>query len=457
MLIPMGQTRMPGRMSRRTAESVLRLAILFLFLTFAHAVELTSFRTPYSRVTTNDVYFYSGSSFSSSAVSDSLSSYSDFRVGSSWQWFTETRSDPRGWSLNQGLWLSWHGFHGSWSWEPRTHGFLDVDEEVKVNWQRYLGRSDFLVNLAPSASLHPRAIFDTSLNEASIEGDADVKLGIGYGRFRDAWPLAKAIRLVGILRDCNLLEEEPKEGPLMKLADFIANSWRLFYAHDRSAKFYYDSLQVILLDARVLRQPLPAYALMKLDDELTVGFDTREFGSQLLLGVAGDVYDAFTYMPARGERRSSTENYLAPFDPLQPTAEYRYARPIGLRWVTGADFEYQLTPSADTPTHTLNCNVTGSYQLSNRLLADANLNVSAEGRYAHGTFANPTVNADGQVNGGFHYYLADRLIVSASVGVEHRRWLVGTGQRQPESEVFFGFKIGAGPQWSHEPTPTFEP
>jgi hypothetical protein len=243
----------------------------------------------------------------------------------------------------------------------------------------------------------------------------------------------------------------------MKLADFISGSWRLFYAHDRSAKFYYDSLEVILREARILKQPLPAYALMKLDDALTVGFDKREFGSQLLLGARGSFSGAFTYFPARGQRNASTEHFFEPFTSPRPTAEYRYARPIGLRWVTGADFKYELAPARDTPTHTLSSAMTGSYQLSNRLLADVKLSLGARGRHALGTFANPTVSATGGLSGGLHYYLADRLILSASVGVNHSRWLVGSTQPPPESEVFFGFNLGAGPQWAYESPPRFEP
>ena len=453
----MGQERVSGRASRVTqAAAVLSLAILVVVLSSARAIELTSFRTSYSRVTTSDVGFYSGSSLLSSIVSDTPYSYSEFGVSPSWHWFTKTESDPRDWSLSQWLRLGWHGSQGAWPSAHRTDGFLYITEEVDLNWQQYLGRSDFLVCLAPSVGLHPYARFDSGLAEVGLHGSGDVKLGIGYGRFRDAWPLAKAIRLVSILRDCNLLESEPREGPLLKLADFISSSWRLFYAHDRAAKFYYDSLEVILLEARVLKQPLPAYVLMKLDDALTVGSDTREFGSRVLIGSSGSFLGSYEYTPARGQTPADSHGFLRRSIAF-PYIEYRYARPIGLRWVTGADFRYDLAPAADTPIHTANVKASGSYQLTNRLLVGVSFAAKSVGRHALGTFANPTVSLASGISGNFQYYLTDQLSVKVSVGVSDERSLVGNPVASSKSRVFFGCSVGAGPQWSGEQSPVFEP
>lgn len=457
LLIPMLRTRMPRRTSRVAAGPVARLAILFVFLTIARAIDLTSFRTPYARVTTNDVSFYSGSDLLSSTVSDTPYSRSEFRVGPAWHWFTQTQSDPRNWSLDGRFDLSWYGYQELWHSERQASRELRGTEEVSLAWQEYLGRSDFLVSFAPDIMLNPTARFDSGLTVIGAGCNGWGELDIGYGRFRDAWPLAKAIRLVSILRDCGVLENEPKEGQLMELADFISSSWRLFYAHDRAAKFYYDSLEVILLEDRVIREPLPAYVLMNLDDALTVGFDEREFGSQVIVGTSADFLDEFSYTPARGHGNATTHNYFKKPGVPHPTAEYQYARPIGLRWSTAADFKYELAPAADTPTHTLNIGMTGSYQVSNRLLADVNLTFSARGRHALGTFANPTVSATGGLSGSFHYYLADRLILTASLGVVRSGPLVGLAMLQPQSRVSFGFGLGAGPQWLYEPTPMFEP
>jgi hypothetical protein len=452
-----------GRRSRAfgSTGAQFRAAALFvsvlLLSAVGSAIDLTSFRTPYSRVTTSDISFYSGSSLLSSTVLDTPYSRSDLWIGPYWHWFTQTQSDPRNWFLDERFDLFWDGSQELWHSERQTNRELRADEEVNLNWQEYLGRSDFLVSLTPDVMLTPSARFDSGRTVIGVGCIGTGGLSIGYGRFRDAWPLAKAIRLVGILRDCNLLEEEPKEGPLLKLADFIANSWRLFYAHDRAAKFYYDSLEVILLEDRILREPLPAYALMKLDDELTVGFDQREFGSQLLLGAFGSLVDYFHCIPAHGQTGASFQNHLVKPDSPHPHAEYRYARPIGLRWVTGADLYYELVPERRALTHTLNCALAGSYQVSNRLLVDISLRLYGNGRYALDTLASPVVGEYSSLIGGFHYYLADRLVFSASAGVSDAHQLVGEGGHEPRTEVFFGFGIGAGPQWFGEPTPVFEP
>jgi hypothetical protein len=97
-------------------------ALLLPALSIAPAIELTSFRTPYSRVTTNDVSFYSGSSLLSSTVLDTPYSRSDFWIGPYWHWFTQTQSDPRNWFLDERFDLFWDGSQELWHSERQTTG-----------------------------------------------------------------------------------------------------------------------------------------------------------------------------------------------------------------------------------------------------------------------------------------------------------------------------------------------
>jgi hypothetical protein len=330
----------------------------------------------------------------------------------------------------------------------RSSDDLQVEEKFKLDWMEYLRGSDFMLGAVPKVDLWPQVQLNSrsGYTRISLPGSAELALGLGYGRFRDAWPLAKAIRLIGILRDCDVLESEPKIGPLTRLADFISSSWKLFYAHDRAAKFYYDSLETILLDARVITGPLPAYVLMRLDDSLTVGFDAREFGSRLVVGPVGILAGNLTFYPAHGGETSEVYRGISKF--WGTRVEYDFARPIGLRWTTGATGKYELDWQDGSTYHSLTAALTATYQIANRLMADFEAGLSGRAEVARGLGSTSTMTANGNASLGFQFYVTDRLLLKTTLGSDFFRRYAQRKFSSPQSQLFLQIDVAAGPERS---------
>jgi hypothetical protein len=419
--------------------------VLFALATSAVAVDLTSFRVPYTHITTNDISFWGNSYVGSYATSDTAMSFTSISLRPGWSLFTKTAGESREWTLRQELGLNYELDHRAGEARNGSFSYFTLDEYENLDSKLYLGRTDCFGAVSQSIWLTPEvnSWVDSQRTVVDISGSGDVSLGVGYGRFRDAWPLAKAIRLIGILRDCDVLESEPRIGPLMKLADFISGSWKLFYAHDRSAKFYYDSLETLLLEARVITKPLPAYVLMKLDDDLMVGSDTREFGSQVFVGAEGAFDGELQYIPGRDSdlwHRVSWKQLS-----LSPCVDYRFARPLGLRWTTGAEGKYSLVGVPDSLFQSLTVDLNGSYQLTNRLLVDADVGGSGQVRHEIKSFSRGTFGSLCQASLGLGYYLTDRLLLNATAGAHYFIPRPGAPPSNHRSDVYCGLTIRAGP------------
>jgi hypothetical protein len=449
----MGQERVSERASRVTqAAAVLSLIVPFVVLSSAQAIELTSFRTPYAQLTTNNVGFSVSTDYFSRAVPDTSWASSLTYIRPGWNLFTKTASESREWFVSHNLSIDgelWHQLNrgGDFSFHR-----VRLREDLASGWRQYFGGTDLFASAALSAFVWPDFYGngDTTVRGIEASGNGDLSLGVGCGRVRDAWPLAKAIRLLGILRDCGVLENEPREGPIIEVADFISRSWRLFRAHDRDAKYYYDSLETLLLGAQLITEPLPAYVLMKLDDGLMIGSDKREFGSRVFLGVEG-AFDG-KLDPFRPGRDTNPWRHISWTDLyLFPCLEYRFARPFGLRWTSGAGAKYLFYDISDTVHHSLKLELTGAYDLTNRLQVSADLNCDAAMRYGVRQPVSPAFSVSSDGSAGLGYYVADRLLLFASAGV--RFFLPYPNRELPphsrQSEVYFGFSLRTGPEWSH--------
>jgi|GEM_PF-1609214 len=448
---------MPVRVCRVTALPAALFVALLAFSSRVVAVDLTSFRTPYAHLTATSFGFSVSSDYLSHAVPDTFWSSSETSVCPSWELSTKTESDSRDWFVKHNLWIDGE----LWGQQSRLGGFYDhrvrLQEDFASGWRQYFGGTDLFASSALSAFVWPDFYGnrDTAVRRVEAQGRGGLSFGVGYGRIRDAWPLAKAIRLIGILRDCGVLENEPREGPVTALADLISRSWRLYWAHDRNAKYYYDSLETLLLGDQLTTEPLPAYVLMKLDDDLMIGSDKREFGSRVFLGVEG-AFDGelARFRPGRDSNPwqyvSWTELYLV------PCLEYRFARPFGLRWTSSAGAKYLFYDISDTVHHSLKLELTGAYDVTNRLQVSADLICDAAMRYGARQPVWPafSVSSDGSL--GLSYYVAERLALHASAGAYF--FLPYPGREAPprsrQSDVHIEFGLRTGPEWSrYAPAP----
>jgi hypothetical protein len=191
---------------------------------------------------------------------------------------------------------------------------------------------------------------------------------------RDAWPLYKAACLARILEEEGALTHRLSDDELSDLGGFISRSWKLFYEHERAAKFYYDSLEQWLMHAEAITEPLPAYTLFRLDEAPLIGSDERRFGMR-------------GFLTANLQARRQSQSYdLTDTAWTELDTSFRrsyqvgweYSGLSGLRWTYGASAAYVL-PWPRLPDsvmrHQLMLAGSASYDITDRLVASYGIHV----------------------------------------------------------------------------------
>lgn len=239
---------------------------------------------------------------------------------------------------------------------------------------------------------------------------SNAELGVGYGRMRDAWPLYRAARLSRILKEEGVLVREMSDDDLRDLGGFLSRSWKLFYAHERAAKFYYDSLEQWLMHAGAIHEPLPAYTLFRLDETPLIGSDTRRFGMR----------GFFTAnVQANRQSRSYDLNDTA-WNELDTSFRrsyqvgWEFSGLRGLRWSYGASAAYVLPWPAlpdSAMRHQLVLAGSASYDITDRLVASYGIDVDpffspAPQSNWDNHFSLPSTHTL-----GFSYYVSERFAV----------------------------------------------
>lgn len=429
---------------------------VLLLVAVGSAIDLTTFRTSRARVTSSDLFFSGSSNLGSFQTAETAGRWLYADIAPSWSWFSSTISDRQYLRLDQNLGLGAGHDRITTGSESREYDYLQASETFSEDWNQYLGQTGFFAGL--SSMLYPWTHLelrpDTGLVrvESGIYGDA--LLGVGYGHMRDAWPLAKAIRLLGILRDNDLIADEPRQGGVQAVADFISRSWRLFYVHDRSARFYYDSLEAVLFANGIIRHELPAYVLMKLDDNLMLGSDTREFGSRFFVGGILGYMGAIDYWRHPGG--TPTGRWSTTWAYVHPDLEYHFARPFGMRWTTDAEITDEIRYPGDTLRHTIFLGLNCAYEITNRLRAYAGFNLNGLVRHAYRSLGTPLFTGHGGPSAGFDYYVSNRLVLKAGADYYHRYIAPGDTVSFPRSLLRLSLSISVGPQWRSSPVRGFE-
>ncbi|UCG43083.1 MAG: hypothetical protein JSU73_00255 [candidate division WOR-3 bacterium] len=284
-----------------------------------------------------------------------------------------------------------------------TDLFLTGGARGSTGWERHERRAD-IPALSSSRWLH-------------LQGNA----GVGYGRVRDAWPLLKAVRVSDILQDEGVLDRALTPDELQDLAGFISRSWRLFLAHERPAKHYYDSLEHYLRRAGAIRRSLPARALMRLDEELFVGSYERPFGWRAWATVAGWTELAHEYVT--GEDTSELATTEGDFE-FEAGADY--ARPVGLNWLFTGTVSYRLHEVEESRyvniyPYEFRLGAAASWQALDRLSVDLGLNACPVYRFTEYLTYRPTppshhLETPFSLAAGISYYAAEHLRIVAGVG-----------------------------------------
>ncbi len=238
----------------------------------------------------------------------------------------------------------------------------------------------------------------------------DAQAGLGYGRMRDAWPLYRAVRLVRILEEEKVLTHQLSDAELRDLGELVSRSWKLFYAHERAAKFYYDSLEAWLLHSGAIREPLPAYTLFRLDETAVIGSDQRRFGMRGF--ITADVAGFFL-----SERHDLTDTAWTVLDTsIRPSYRigWEFGGLGGLRWSYGASAAYFLPwpvmPDSGVR-HRAALAGTAAYDITDRLVAGYELDLEPAYRVAVARGAYARISLPAVQTATFSYYASERFAV----------------------------------------------
>jgi hypothetical protein len=238
----------------------------------------------------------------------------------------------------------------------------------------------------------------------------NAELGVGYGRMRDAWPLYRAARLTRILKEEGVLVRELSDDDLRDLGGFLSRAWKLFYAHERAAKFYYDSLEQWLMHAGAIREPLPAYALFRLDETPLIGLDTRRFGMR-------GFFTANVQARRQSQSYDLTDTAWTELDTsssrsFQVGCEFSGLR--GLRWSYGASAAYVLPWPALPDSgmrHQLVLAGSASYDITDRLVASYGLDLQPFHQAPASPGGTAHISLPSEQTLMFSYYLSERFAV----------------------------------------------
>ena len=238
----------------------------------------------------------------------------------------------------------------------------------------------------------------------------DGQVGVGYGRMRDAWPLYKAARLARILEEEGALTHQLSDDELRDLGGFLSRSWKLFYAHDRAAKFYYDSLEQWLMHAGAIREPLPAYTLFRLDETPLIGSDARRFGMRGFFTADVDAHyrrESFDVTDTAGTAldTSSSRSFQVGWE---------FNGLSGLRWSYGVSASYVLPWPREPDSgmqHQLALAGSASYDVTNRLVASYDLGARPLYQVPPAPGGTARLSLPSVHTLMFSYYLSERLAV----------------------------------------------
>jgi hypothetical protein len=326
---------------------------------------------------------------------------------------------------------------------------LDWNVNPALSWRLYLPKSDAFVETNGSLD----ADFVSSADDASVrhvrviqwQASGEGGIALGYGRMRDAWPLAKAVRIADILAEEGALDHKLSDDELRELAGFISRSWKLFYAHDNYARYYYDSLSAYLARTRAIERPLLAYVLFRLD-ESQLGYFYRPFGWRAYVEISGS---------GNAEAATVTENDFTEHSShlggsSRSDVGLQYARLFGLRTIVTGELEYTL-PWPITlrgwHRHIVNAQAQASYIVTDRFSASLSAFYNWTDAFAYSPGLSPFFEYEGRASAEVRYYLADRFWLSGSAGWSASGGADNTDGRWVQRVPGRTFSVGAEIRW----------
>jgi hypothetical protein len=429
--------------------------LLLAVVSIAAGIDLATFRTSYARTASSSFDLFADWRGYWADLPQQKEEIHDLTLNPCVNWASIMRSDAADFELGVGsnvyLDLS-QNLRRDPTYLPSRSAALRWTVDPEATWRYYLWQSDAFAQ----ASGNLRAWF---LKEAQDDSSAAHycctawyaeprgRLAFGYGRIRDAWPLAQALRIADVLEQEGVLAHALSDDELQALAGFISRSWKLFYAHDHAARYYYDSLAVCLTKTGAIDRPLPVYALFRLG-EYQAGDFYRPFGWRAYAEIGGS---ASVDIKTLAEYGSAT-HYSHAHGSGSSRLVLEYARLFGPRTIITTDLAYTLPwPLAlfGWRSHVVAAHAEGRYIATDRLAVILSTFYSTKYAIPYVPSLTRQFEQRGQVGVEVSYYFADRLRVSGSAdwsasggaGYVGGRWV----RRMPGRTFSVGADILWGP------------
>jgi hypothetical protein len=431
--------------------------VLFLLavVSLAAGIDLSSFRQSYARAIVSHAglqFDWQNSRRQQAAITEDRDEL-DLRPYASWASIMRSDEADLDISVETGLWLeSQQELMRLPEYLPGRNINMGWDLTPEATWRSYLFGSDAFVQAhgGLSGEFGTTALDDTSarhLRASTWHGGTHGAVAIGYGRMRDAEPLAKAVRITEILREEEVLEHDLSDDELRELAGFISRSWKISWTHDYFYRHYYDSLSSYLTRTRAISRPLPAYVLFRLS-EYEVGSFARPFGWRVAAQVDGSVSYEVTNRSEFGNKTVERDS-----DGSGGSAvTFECAKLLGLRTILSAEMVYRPpwpVALAGWYRHIATAYVAGRYMVADRLSTSLTARYSPTYSIPYSPWLTRQLEHRGKVEADVRYYLADRFYVSGNAGWSGLWWAEHIdGQwvpRMPSRSLQLGVDIRWGP------------
>jgi hypothetical protein len=247
---------------------------------------------------------------------------------------------------------------------------------------------------------------------AKLEGDilthydypaTQAIVGVGYGRFFSATPLARALRIEEMMLNQGVLLDSLPLGTLMSFAKELAPEAREIYKqkHYYWEKEYYKALERILNESNILHdRELGSDGSLIISDVLDEYISPRYHGYEVNLGVGYDLFPAY-----KADGRSLFANL-----------GFDFARPIGFRiqFIEKSNLRLPLTGGKLGNEIHASLLLSALYEVSSVLDIIATYQLNADRIRPEGAGGYDFV-VHNQLSGRLDYLIVDHLVMSNSV------------------------------------------
>ena len=313
-------------------------AIIFMFVfvgssILAQNVSITDYREPVSSADRFLVDFSANHATKGSDVTTSKGS-----IGGIYKRFYD--SQPFGYSFD---------FIGSSSVEK------DIVADKYKNDYKWSGSGSFKKYIMEGKDLFGSVRLDASMLKPYDRPASAVTVGLGYGRFVSATPLAKAVRVEEFLiREGELKGNMPK-ADILSVSRIIARRREYMDMHgDTYKKFWYADMEDAMRKSGMLKgDAIGAVGVLRIDEVIErERMADRFYGWDATLGFKLDIT-----LPYEGQDRP----------PVNLDFTANYARPISWKWQVNERFS--MTTPLDNPVKSYFAALASdiSYELSNRI------------------------------------------------------------------------------------------